>query len=762
MKINYFLPLILISMLSSAQIVNIPDPAFKNALVNTMCVVSIWGDLLDDVDTNNDGEIQVLEAAAVNRLKIDNQNIASLQGIEAFSSLFELNCSENNLSTLDLAQNETLAFIYCSHNQLTSLQLSETSDDHIAIDASNNLLTNVTIPPGNNYNLVDLSHNQLTQIQIEGAYVYDLKLDYNLFSELNLGFVANIHLSHCPITTCQLTANEAFIDNNPLLVSATFGSIGTFHVTDNPLLQSIDLKDGLVGLISADESSPDFYFHGNPSLEFVCVDDLGRWYEEEFFVTESDHVHVDPGVNVTYYCDLLPGGAYNMLNGTIYFDCGESNVALDNYDVNINLDQGSNGSIDASVNPGNEGQFVFYTSNAGSITPDLNTTYFTVSPPDFAYDFPSTGETQTVNFCVSANGVHPDAEISIIEITPARPGFDATYHVLLSNNGTESMSGAVTFTFDDSKLDFISANPATASQAENQLMWNFSNLMPFENRPIEVTLNVNSPMEIPAVNEGNILNFTALIDAGTDENPADNTFEFPQIVVGSFDPNDKTVSRQTIQISQLGDFLYYTVRFQNTGTFFAENVVIRDLISENLDFSTLEMVASSHPCRSLATSASFQIEQNKLEIFFENINLPASVDDEPASHGFAIYKIKPKSDLTIGNAIENTAEIYFDYNFPIVTNTVSTTVVPNLGIGDYDSSKITIHPNPAYDHFTISGDDEILSVKIFNQLGQMIRSISNQHISDPRIINISGLPSGTYFVKVSSASGTATKKLIKS
>src|SRR5690606_7939520 len=124
-------------------------------------------------------------------------------------------------------------------------------------------------------------------------------------------------------------------NNNPLLVSATFGSIGTFYVTDNPLLQSIDLKDGLVGLISADESSPDFYFQGNPSLEYVCVDDLGRWYEEEFFVTESDHVYVDPGVNVTYYCDLLPGGGYNMLNGTIHFDCGESDVALDNYDVNI-------------------------------------------------------------------------------------------------------------------------------------------------------------------------------------------------------------------------------------------------------------------------------------------------------------------------------------------------------------------------------------------------------------------------------------------
>ena len=78
------------------------------------------------------------------------------------------------------------------------------------------------------------------------------------------------------------------------------------------------------------------------------------------------------------------------------------------------------------------------------------------------------------------------------------------------------------FTFDDARLDYVSANPVYSS-ATNSL-WNYVNLQPFEIEII-LTFNENSPMETPAVNNGDVLNYTTTITtANTDQTPADNTF----------------------------------------------------------------------------------------------------------------------------------------------------------------------------------------------------------------------------------------------
>ncbi len=57
---------------------------------------------------------------------------------------------------------------------------------------------------------------------------------------------------------------------------------------------------------------------------------------------------------------------------------------------------------------------------------------------------------------------------------------------------------------------------------------------------------------------------------------------------------------------------------------------------------------------------------NKVEFIFENINLPF---DDANNDGFVAFKIKTKSSLVLGDTFSNSANIYFDYNFPIVTNT---------------------------------------------------------------------------------------------
>ena len=103
-----------VSFFASAQIVNIPDTNFKNALLNHNPVI----------DTNGDGEIQVSEATEVYDLNLYDKNIADLTGIEAFINISWLDCRKNLLIELDVSQNINLTYLDVSFNLLTSLDVT--------------------------------------------------------------------------------------------------------------------------------------------------------------------------------------------------------------------------------------------------------------------------------------------------------------------------------------------------------------------------------------------------------------------------------------------------------------------------------------------------------------------------------------------------------------------------------------------------------------------------------------------------------------
>ncbi len=144
-------------------------------------------------------------------------------------------------------------------------------------------------------------------------------------------------------------------------------------------------------------------------------------------------------------------------------------------------------------------------------------------------------------------------------------------------------------------------------------------------------------------------------------------------IVDSFDPNDKQVVPAGItsghNISGTEELEYF-IRFQNTGTAVAYNVVIRDRLDPSLDLSTLNIGIASH-------DYSFVVEGNgqpELVWRFKNIMLPDSTADEPGSHGFVKFKIRPLPTLPDGTVIKNSADIIFDFNSPVVTNEVFNTI----------------------------------------------------------------------------------------
>src|SRR5690606_31171757 len=129
---------------------------------------------------------------------------------------------------------------------------------------------------------------------------------------------------------------------------------------------------------------------------------------------------------------------------------------------------------------------------------------------------------------------------------------------------------------------------------------------------------------------------------------------------------------------------------------------ILDTLHPKLDYSTIKPVSSSHDYRVEITDG------NHVEFIFENINLPHEAADEPGSHGFVAYKIKPKSNVQIGDFITGDARIYFDFNAPIITNMVSTEIV-NLGLNESSvlANKIIVYPNPANDKLNFQLSDGI-------------------------------------------------------
>jgi uncharacterized repeat protein (TIGR01451 family) len=138
-----------------------------------------------------------------------------------------------------------------------------------------------------------------------------------------------------------------------------------------------------------------------------------------------------------------------------------------------------------------------------------------------------------------------------------------------------------------------------------------------------------------------------------------------RVVTGSYDPNDKQGFPEGVGTAHNilpNTPIEYLIRFQNTGTDTAFKVVVRDVLPKQLDLLSVQLGASSHPCRME------WLDNEELVFTFDHINLPHKVVNEPASNGFVQFTVRPKADLPLGTSIENEALIYFDFNQPIHTN----------------------------------------------------------------------------------------------
>ena len=303
-------------------------------------------------------------------------------------------------------------------------------------------------------------------------------------------------------------------------------------------------------------------------------------------------------------------------------------------------------------------------------TVSVNNPYYIVIPASRQSAFSTYYNIDPISFAVQPIANNKDLMVHIVPWGNARPGFNTMYYLFFENVGTETITAGTVKLVKDPRTVFASAAITPDNIAGDTISWNFTNLAPFASSSFNVFLKLNAP---PAVNFGDTLNIVGIIEPITgDVNQDNNTYKLRQLVRGAYDPNDKTESNAGVitpaQVSD-GEYLNYLIRFQNTGTDTAFNVIVRDTLESRLDWSTLQMVTASHPYQLTID------DNNRLSWLFPNILLADSNINEPASHGYIAYRIRPKATVMMGDTIRNTAAIYFDFNPPVATNISATAVM---------------------------------------------------------------------------------------
>jgi hypothetical protein len=182
MKKYYFLSIaFLVCFVATAQTVTIPDPIFKAKLLaaspSNYVAKNIDGAYVA-VDANADGEIQILEAAQIRDLSLNNaaespesEKIADLAGIASFTNLRNLSCSYNKLTSLDVSM-LTLNYLSCSYNLLTAVSLH--SNQMTSLHLGHNNLTQIDMSQMTSIEWFNCSYNQLSSLDLSEMSHVDL------------------------------------------------------------------------------------------------------------------------------------------------------------------------------------------------------------------------------------------------------------------------------------------------------------------------------------------------------------------------------------------------------------------------------------------------------------------------------------------------------------------------------------------------------------------------------------------------------------
>ncbi len=435
-------------------------------------------------------------------------------------------------------------------------------------------------------------------------------------------------------------------------------------------------------------------------------------------------------------------------------------------------DQNSNGAFDVGellepvmldVNPGGGSEYTDgnpfgFCSDSGSYTITVANPpqYHVTVPASQSYTFTAQGQlADSMDFAFQPIPGIYDGTINLWGTSPWI-GNNTNLWITYCNEGTEILDGTVLLSLDPN-LAFVSSNPTPNSINGQNISWTFLGLMPGACTTINAIVHTDSTVVAGALLSSSV----QLILLQSDIHISDNLDQVAGSAVTSVDPNEKYVSTAFVTPAEVlaGKPLEYTVVFQNTGTAPAVNIVVKDTVDADLDLGTFEMIGATHPY-------TLQVSNGVAIWSFAGIMLPDSTTDEPASHGGIHYRITPKTSLLLGDEVSNRADIYFDYNAPVLTNTVVTTVSEASAVASVGQvTGITAYPLPTTGLLNVlwnGSSARNVRVELMDAMGRTVlsTSIASIEVGKPATLDLGALVSGRYLLRMTTTEESRTMPVV--
>lgn len=693
-------------------------PPIPSIMTHLFC----YNNLLDSLPSS------ISNSTSLRYIYCDNNNLTTVPSLPA--SLSQLVCRNNNISVFPnpLGFNGVLA---CEHNNLTALPPSASQLHHLYCSYNP-----ITALPTQMLNVRKLycDHCQLTSLPNMGL-IEELNCSFNQIDSLNLlpSTLSYLDCSHNLVTNISdFPLNLGYLDcsyNQLSNLPTNWDNLSYVYLNHNNFTNLNYLPSYIL----------DFNCAYNP---ISCLPFLPASLEN--FNYSNTLVSCIPNVpsnldtsNITF-CNPPHPFVCSPLSNPCGYSYTEGWVFID-YNGDGIKDSSDIGFLNGIYFPGflvqtDSSGFFRAVSDTGNVTFQVQTPlYYTNSSPNPQSVLQPSFPIPTLYFGFEPIPNIRDLFVNINPHNRFRSGFKVISSINYQNIGTETLNNVVVKYVKSPLVTTLISTPAASGFIADTVYWNIGTLNPFE----EGTISLLDSVSATALG-GSVIDPSAIIEpVAGDSTPLNNRCVSHEIVWTSFDPNDKTVTPDFIDNS-FSDYLEYTIRFQNTGNDTAFTVILTDTLSSYLDISSIETITASH-------TFNFQINNRVAKWYFANILLPDSNVNEAASHGFVKFKAKLNSGFAAGDQINNKANIYFDYNIPVITNTAVVDVTP-LAVDKGISDKFHVYPNPVRSYILLSRSDNkpIGKIQLLDMNGKIL---DNRNISTTSYnLNVEYLSDGIYLI----------------
>jgi len=570
----------------------------------------------------------------------------------------------------------------------------------------------------------------------------------------------------CVITDavgCSVTKSASLLQTSPM-------SLG-FGVTPASCIYN---ADGTASVTVYGGTSP-FAYHWSNGQTTSAASGLNTGYVY-LNVTDANGCHASQQTFVAY--NATNTSCYCTITGTVYVDAN-NNCSQDAGEAGVpNIQMHCSGLGYAYTNASGVYSFMAPTGNY-TVTESIQQIYPLASCQSNNQVVSVTagsGCTSTLSFANNVVVIH-DLHIITTAYAPPVPGNVYNQQVIVQNDGSAVESGIQLGYTHDGQLAYSSCIPWALTQQNPgtypdwySITSGFPTLNPGFASGAFISYNV--PANIPLNTQVSFYDtaaYSSPIAASwlADNTPWNNVNQFQTTVVGSFDPNFKEVTPKGVGpqgfIQASDSMLTYVVHFQNTGSYYAQNIVVVDTLDSDLQLTSLRPGYSNYNYR-VAMS-----DNGVMKFTFNNINLPwQAAYGDMASSGLFTYSVKLRHNLTPGTQIKNKAAIYFDYNAPVITNTTLNTLAPlSVSVREISAGidNALLFPNPAGNYFTLTvnsrrADNGILRIYDISGREVLSRAVELQAGENNLQEATTLLQNGIYLVQLKTANLQVGKKLV--